>query len=448
MKTIFITSGETIVMRNILRTDFPPTLRSLLPSARLVLVVAARDTEMYRREFPDFTVEGIHAGTVSFSGRALSFVARNGLYTGTNDVMQRRAYASGESSIPPIIKRVMGKLFGASRFLQIVVRRLELMTAPAADVRQLFEKYQPTLVFCTIINNSDIDLPVLREAKRRAVPTAGMVRSWDNLTGFGFLRALPDRFFAQNEYIKEIAAKLHFLPETTTTVVGLPHYDHYLDSSLHVSRSAFLGQYGIDPSSRIILYAAAGDFLFRREAEMADVLEGIIGDGSVKHAAVIYRTHPSFPMSVEKMRSFLHVVPDDASMKTKGYDSLAHLINLLAHANVVVTAGSTMMIDAAAFDKPVVTVAFDGVSGEKNPWFSVARFYDYFTHIKLLLTRTGGAALVYSKEELTRAINEYLQNPHKDNAGRREIVKQFIAPYDGKAGERLARELFQEISTS
>lgn len=458
MKTIFITSGEDAALRNILRTAFYPTLRSALKETRVVLVVAARDIEKCRYEFPDFIIEGMYAGTRGLFEHVLAWVARNGLYTGTNDVMQRRAYASGESSIPPVIKRAVGKMCGKSRILQTFIRRLELVVRPTKELAQLFEKYQPAFVFCTIINNSEIDLPVLREAKRRAIPTAGMVRSWDNLTGFGFLRTLPDRLFVQNEYITEIAAKLHFLPKARTVVVGLPHYDHYLDPTLRISREAFLRQYNIDPSKKIVLYAAAGDFLFPKEGEMAGVLDELIETKAIPaDAHVIYRPHPAFPMSVEHVRRLRHVVADDGKgafleettalgERAATMGQFAHLINSLYHADVVVTAGSTMMIDAAAFDKPVITVAFDGVSGEQNRWFSVARFYDYFSHIKLLLTRTKGVTLVRSKEELARAINEYLQNPAKDKEGRREIIRQFVAPYDGKSGERLAHELLHEMS--
>lgn len=439
MKTIFITVGEPVVARNIIRTRFFPALKGrLLADDRVVLIVETKQKGGYAdlADGERVVVESLEMPRASRYEKALAFVARNAFSTGTNDVMQRRAYALGESSIPPFLKRTLGVVLGSSRTFQDVIRFLELRIVPSREVANLFDRYKPTLVFSTVIVNTAVDVPIVREAKRRNIRVLGMVRSWDNLTSFGFLRFLPDMFLAQNEYIKDMTARLHGMSPARISVVGLPHYDLYKDSSLVLPRESFLAQYGIAPDKKLLVYAAVGDFLFRREAEMADVLERIIAGGSLKYpAAVVYRTHPSFPMPIEKIRALAHVIPDDASQKAKGYDAFTHLINLLAHADVVVTAGSTMMIDAIAMGKPAITCTFDGVSGDSY-WFSVARFHDRFTHIVELL-KEGGVRLAHSEEELISAINRYLENPSADAVGQKQVVARFIAPYGG-AGERLA----------
>lgn len=442
MKNIFITVGERSVLRNILHTSFFNTLKSALSGIQIVLVVAPALEEECRKEFEthDVRIEVLARTPISSFERLCASMARNGLYTGTNDVMQRRAWYAGEGRVPPVVKRVFGKTIG--RATRGLVRRLELMIPPHQSIERLFLRYQPSMFFSTVITNPTTDIPLLREAKRRRIPVAGMVRSWDNLTSAGYLRFLPDIYFAQNEYLSQTAERLHGFPRTHTRVVGLPHYDWYKDSSLIVSREEFCKTAGLDPRKALLMYGAIGEFLFPREAQMAEVLERLIAAGSIQTPVqALFRPHPAFPMSLESMRSLQHVVAETGDLS-----SLSHLINTLYHADVIITAGSTLMIDAPCFDKPVVTVAFDGLEKEANDWFSTARFYDHFTHIQVLIEKTKGVRITRSPAELATEINAYLTNPTRDKKERARIVSLFASPYDGHAGERLAEGIVDFLS--
>lgn len=440
MATIFITVSEPFIIRNILRTEFLSRLRAQERDLRVVLVSTQLLSDKLRAEFSKMNceVEEIKKTTPSTFDRVLEFLSRNLFYTGTNDVMQRRAWYRKESWIPPVCKRVFGKTLGSVPLLRILLRFLERFVSPQRSIEELFNNYAPALVCSTVLMNGEVDVPIVREAKRRGIRTLGMVRSWDNLTGFGYLRIVPDTFIAQNPYIADVAERLQGIPRSITRVIGIPHYDSYLDTALHLSREDFCRPLGLDPQKKILLYGAIGEFLFRNESEMAIVLDRLVQKDVIKDPAqVLFRSHPAFPISTRE--SLLpHVVFDNGEL-----DSFSHLINSLRHADVLVTAGSTLIIDAACFDTPSISVAFDGITGEKNPWFSCARFFEYFTHLIALRKTAPHLRIATSQDALASEINAYLVDPSRDSSERASIVERFAAPLDGHSGERLAQKIVE-----
>ncbi len=234
--------------------------------------------------------------------------------------------------------------------------------------------------------------------------------------------------------------------DTKLHVVGLPHYDAYLDDSLIIPKEEFCEQQRLDPHKKIILYGAMGDYLFPNEGTVADVFEDLIEEGKIAEPAqVLFRAHPRFESPLERIKNFKHVKGDrgatysDTNLRNfeMKKDDMKHLINSFYHADVVVTGGSTIAIDAAALDKPTICVGFDGTAKNVDHWFSVARFYDCYTHFERLV-EVGNTSIAFSPDELADKVNLFFENPSLNSDGRKRIKDELIEPFDGKAGERLA----------
>ena len=114
---------------------------------------------------------------------------------------------------------------------------------------------------------------------------------------------------------------------------------------------------------------------------------------------------------------------------------LQELMDSLFYSDVTINAQSTMSIDASAFDKPIINLAFDGY--EKLPYIrSVRRLYD-IAHYQPIL-KSGGVRLVYSETELLDWLNRYLVDPTLDRAGRQRILTEQGGSVDGGNGRRTA----------
>lgn len=417
--------------------------------------------DYYRSQFggkANVIVEGLNPAFKGIFARIVTSAMRSAINTHTNLWSKMRSLERGDSGfLTTYFKRFLTATLGRSTWYKNLLRRMLLWVAPTEDVLRVFEFYKPELLFATYVANYNFDVPLMCEARRRDVKTLGMTRSWDTLTSHGLMRVMPDALIVQNEFLKEMALRYQAVnpAKTPIHVIGLPHYDVLFNREAWLeSREEFFSHVGLDPSKKLILYGAMGDFLFPHEGEIADVFERLIEEGKIKEPVeVLFRAHPKFTSPFERIKNTKHVKLDRKatyidgtiqSMEMEDKDT-KHLMNSIYWADVVVTGGSTFAIDAAVMDKPIVCIGFDGTtSQEKVPfWHSVKRFYDTYTHFEVLMA-TGGARLANTPEELAEEINRYLKNPSLERKERKKIIELFVSPFDNKASERLSEILLEE----
>lgn len=447
VKTIFITARVPIIARYILRTGLLELLAKE-EGIRVVILVSQQHQESYEKEFGEIaTIVGIPPISHSFFSRLLLFCSHIGLDVSTNTLIRmRERHREGRSALITRTKGFLTHCIRNSRIFKKIVRRLEFFISSSPELVRAFDTYRPSLVFATALMDDVFDITVLREAKRRGITTVAMARNWDNFVTYGFTLLLPDWLLAQNEFIRETAVQFQGMPKKQIRIIGFPLFDWYRRKELLQSREEFCRELGIDPRKKIIFYGAMGDFLFKHEGEIADVFEELMDVGKISEPAVmLFRAHPAFESPLEKMKTMRYIVPDKVRADRwsigdtrSDFEDLKHFINSLYHSDIVVTSASTVGMEAIAFDKPTISVAFEKT---KTPyWLSAIRFRDHFYHWEELM-KCDGVQKADSPEEFAGAINAYLGNPQLDAEGRECVRKRFIYPYDGKAIERLAKAL-------
>ena len=130
-------------------------------------------------------------------------------------------------------------------------------------------------------------------------------------------------------------------------------------------------------------------------------------------------------------------------MQSEG--AIAEWVNTVRHADVVIQLASTMAIDAALFDRPVINLDFDPQPGGPNQQMvrEVNRRWNHFAPI----TRSGGLLPVQSIEEMIAATEQYLRTPDLHRAERRWIVDFVCGPADGQAGRRMAEAMLSAVAS-
>ncbi|KKW18841.1 MAG: hypothetical protein A2131_02190 [Candidatus Sungbacteria bacterium GWC2_49_10] len=446
MKKIFITVNDGSIARNILRSF---VLEKIIQHSdvHVGLVTHADKEEFYRTEFGSdrISVFGILGRPLSFFERVLSYCIRNGLWTETI-LMDQRTHMEGRY-VAFAAKRTFIYLFGKSKWFHAFVRRLFLLRAPSRAMEELFSREKPDLLFSTDVQ-IELDFDATIAAHKNNVPVVGMVRSWDNPTSRGGL--VPYIHVVLLVWSPYIAEKMEYVqqyPRERIRLVGIPHFDWYVKDII-VPREEFFRKLGIDPKKKMILFAGIGDFHAPHEIEVLEIIarklrEGMIEDA--KEVVLVFRPHPAFRFDENSVKRLGNVVFDSGISSYSGKDrsswemeqeQVVHLANSLAHCDVLVTTASTMTVDAAAFDKPIVCVAFDGKSQEPH-WRSVKRYYHDYSHY-IALSRTKGFAIAYTRESLITYINNYLDNPNLDAEGRERIRQEFIWKLDGHSADRVA----------
>lgn len=99
---------------------------------------------------------------------------------------------------------------------------------------------------------------------------------------------------------------------------------------------------------------------------------------------------------------------------------------------------SSITIDAAIFDTPIVNLRFDAEPG--RPYLkSVRRQYDTDHYLQVL--RSGAVRLADSPEELIDEVRRYLADSAHERTERRGLVRALAFKDDGQAGARVAQAI-------
>ena len=435
-QTIFITSFHPLIMRNILAT---PILDYLLEKNVRVVVFAPEKTKFYFEwefESRGVIVESV-SRALSWQDRLFRYLSLAALNTRALAIKRKTELEGSGTWLAPIL--------GRSRVLRAFVRALERRLMPRDRFAVFIERYRPSAVFATDVQHAN-DVRLLHEARARRIPAVGMVRSWDNLTSKGFIRVIPDILLVNNEVVREEAIRLHDIPADQIRVVGIPHYDAYL-TNRRSSREEFFKRISGDPAKRLIVFAPTGD----RYLSNNDVDPGILAalrEYAPRDCQILVRLPPHDSVaSLEKLASDARVIierpaPPYATVNPRkiefDFEMDRHLADTLAHASLVISGPSTIAIDAAFFDAPIILAAFDGFA--VRPYReSVRRYFDYEHHQPILAS--GGARIARTVAEFRRYLNEYLAHPELDHAGRKKIVATECWRVDGRSSHRVAEAL-------
>lgn len=291
-------------------------------------------------------------------------------------------------------------------------------------------------------------------AKKLGIPTLAYIPSWDNLTTKNRLVFKYDGYIVWSEQIKK---ELHeFYPATENLpvyVVGAPQFDIFFQTNFHQSREEFCRQQNLRPELPIIVYAVGSPNFLQEHHGAIDLAKRVVR-GELGNVQMLVRPHPIHD-NAELTESFKEFAPlvrlqqtinagKAVSIRSQDEDQIREWINTFRHADVVVNLSSTVTIDAAIFDKPVVNLDFDPQPGQADQQLikEINHEWDHFKPV----AESGGVMLVNNFEEVAEAVKNYLTNPHLHSAERKWMTNYVCGYLDGRCGERFA-EAIADFST-
>lgn len=446
MKTVFITITRGLLMRNIMRSRVFGLLKQNKDLKIVVLIL-----NIYNIPPPQYLAEELRAENVIVElvpNRAIGGIQK-AFNTLTDFLVFTESSKYYITERPEAHKRMSDSLYffinlfyrplARFGFLKKAVRAIELLIYKNKNVAYYFDKYKPDLVFSTAIQ-SGMDYDILKEARKRKVKTISMPKSWDNIDRVLF-RVLPDIFLVQHKGMKEQAVKYQALDPETIKVVGFPQFDIYKEN-IFVSKEEYCAKRGLDAALPIVFLGSEGLW-----SEGDDKIFGEIISyreaGVIKNCNIVIRPHFSTAQKnyYDRFKQYKNIYIDNNFRKSGFFgdkwdptrDDQIDLANLLYHSSATITFASTLTLDAACFNKPVIALCFgvtfkDGIDVTKKMYES--------GHYREIL-ETQAAILVRSKEELAEAINKSIENPHLKQREVATIRENMCGTSDGKSGERI-----------
>jgi hypothetical protein len=477
-KTIFITADHGLAIVYFLQTEVYKTLQD--GGAEIVVLTDDGLVEQITQRFQDtgVIVEGMRLPQVREYERVssdlqwwLGFLRRVGgsnriNTTAMDSYVDQVLIEASPRQIPvlPFAWLLLFILRRSARARQALVDYQRKFTPNIYD--DLFERYQPDLVVGSTPGWRQ-DRYLLREAAARGVRTASVIVGWDNPSSYSLPGAPVDNITCWSEIQKEeLILGSDWLPEKVS-IGGIPIYDGYFKNQWLMPRDEYFKLHGLDPDRKLLSYACSFISFSPNYQNIEALAELVSSDALVKPSQLLVRLHPNhfwdnWLFQDERERIYklaselphVHVVEPVPIGGELGYysgEDMPEKASMMAYADVFLTVYSTMVVEAAIHDRPVVSVCIDAPRG----WGYVRRFYlrkyslplskigDWPTHDRF--RQSGAGKVVYDIDQLQDAINTYLKHPDADSENRRSFIEREVTFTDSSAGRRTGEILLSML---
>jgi len=447
MKTIFITILQAVVVKNILRTG---TLREILKNPKIQAVCVTRNQERadyYKKELPHerTTYDIFYNSPKGTTEKIFSFLKLHTIVTKTTDLLRKMHRHDAGNWLEYFLGIIFNRIVSLKPIRKII-RFFDYHLIKDLSAIQILEKYNPDVVFITNAFD-DVETSILREAKKKNILTIGFINSWDRLTSRWAIRIRPDYLIVYSEEMKQDAIDHLDMPSEKIFLAGVSQYDHYINVK-PIPKNEYFKKHDLDPTKHLILVAPEGGSLSDNSWGIIDLLDLIINQQKlVPNAQMLVRFKPNdFIQEKEKeefrKRPWLkYDLPGIRYGSVRGGDwdmtekDLLHLKDSLAYSSVLVGYASSISIDAAIMDLPIININFETNSPKK---LVKSPTYYYKTEHYGRVLRSGGIRLVHNKNELVYWMNKYIENPDIDREKRKKIVQEHCWKADGKSSERIS----------
>ena len=309
--------------------------------------------------------------------------------------------------------------------------------------RKVFSLYKDNRIvqFChdhriTAIILSNSQSPAVQNvsssAIRSNIPVIGYIASWDHPVGKGLIPTHFSRYIVQNKQMVTDLVTYHQVDDSKIVITGWPQMDIYATDFSGEEYKKFLTGKNLNSQLPTVLFACNSETNSPNEHRiMDDILESQRKIDSSESWNAIIRPHPK---DASGRFDFLSSKYKCVHVQSPSYADLDILAMLLQHVNCVVCSGGSILLDAVANDRPVVSINFDPYdSGDHALINNFERF-----HYKRLESYDAYMKS-YSYDNLLETITQQLLHPDMLKHSRTKLKNDYIGRLDGRAASNVAK---------
>jgi hypothetical protein len=276
----------------------------------------------------------------------------------------------------------------ARRFL----RRLYGHYRPQREaVARAFDRVRPSLLLVASPGHYWLDHFALDEARRRGVPSACIVLSWDNLYSRGPLCRRPDRLLVWSDEMAQQAVDVHQFPAERLRVVGALQFVFYAAPVTADEEAAMRQRIGLAPEEPYLAYVC-GARTSRYDVEDVVAMLEQLERGPYAGLRVVVRPHPQGARD-----TYAELVPrgvlidqspdltlGDAPPEAVDVPAIRHMASFLEAARFVVSSwGTTALLEACIFDTPSVQLRWmDAIPHANTVEVGKVRDFQRYIHMR------------------------------------------------------------------
>lgn len=302
-----------------------------------------------------------------------------------------------------------------------------------AKVEAAFDAIRPVLVLVASPGHLWLDHLVLDEARRRRIPSACVVLSWDNLYSRGPMCRRPDHLLVWSEEMRRQAADVHQFPSDRTNVVGPLQFQPYAKPVTSEELTRMRMRVGLGATEPYLAYVCGAR---TAQYDVEDVLEMLaqLRDGRYRDLRIVVRPHPqgsrdAYETLLER-GILLDRSPDltDSRTPPEALDmgAIRHMASFLRGARFVVSSwGTTVLLEACIFDTPSVQLRWmDALSRRAPGEVQLVRNFQRYIHMRAF-DATGARPYCDHPSKLN-AVLEDLEERRKEYSCRRTAAVELL----------------------
>ncbi len=292
---------------------------------------------------------------------------------------------------------------------------------------------------------------LITAAHKLNIPTIGFIKSWDNI--HKGIHSRTNKVAVWNNINKQELVEIEKYKPEDIYVTGPPQFDQYFKDDVIFNKIEYLENLGLEKDRPIIFFASIGDFGFNiDESYWLDLLIEEINRGNIKgNPQIICRLHPWSKLELfQKYASIPWVkisyvkeyIPALSWYMNK--QDVILMANMIAHSDLVISPGSTVLLEAAIFDRPTLFPTFHDIQPERssqyfNRWV-LGKHFDRIKNLDLV-------PIIDQSNMFSTLINKGLKEPEWYSEQRKQLVNDYIKFTDGNSTKRLA-EIVVNIAES
>lgn len=330
-------------------------------------------------------------------------------------------YTTLKSAIKSCIIRFIIQLFDSENGLKRIrylIKKIERKTNFYSECFELLKAQNPALVFCT---NQRISLAIapLLAAQDLKIPTATFIFSWDNLPK-GTMLVETDYYFVWGSYMKkELLFYYPYIDDKQVIVTGTPQFENHFDVDNLVEREMFFKQNGLDITKKYICYSGDDETTSPYDPNyLLDLIKAVRDlNKRGNQLGIIFRRCPvdfssRFSSILEENRDIVTAIIPKWEKVGKAWNTILPTkedsilqMNIVAHTELVVNLGSSMVFDYVSHKKPCAFMKYNP-ERQNNNW-SVEQIYNY-VHFRSM--PTDAVVWLNSPDEIADKIEMMMSN--------------------------------------
>ena len=340
----------------------------------------------------------------------------------------------------------------AFNFIRKIETKLYLNEIPVGLKKELATINPDLTISTTFVTGNEF--LITRYIQSLGKKTIAHVLSFDNITSRGYY-PLEDfqHFMVWNDTMKNELIKYYGVKANNISITGTPQFDFHVRDEFKWDKQKLYSQIGLNINAPYFLYCANHLTLTPNEPELVEqIIDTCFNDDGLKHYQWVIRPHPldDYKRWNNTVSKYKHVffsepwdnsINDESQFACPSIDEITLLSNSLIHSSVVLNIASTISIDAAICNKPVVCLGFHP-NKTTIDYTTYEKFH--YTHHYQPIIDTGSISLVLTIDELVNELHTIVNTPAYKQTERQALVNEYTVINKGHSAHIIANIIKQQ----